>query len=360
MRKLLITLLTILIIVVLIVFILTDRFNTEKILGTIEEKTGLNIQLLDEGVWKFYPSITYSNSNVKIMNKDSSFTVENSNILINKSYWPTSPVWMDIIASTVNYKGMEMRNAVLQAKYAKNIIHIEKLTGNIIEGLLNLNGKIDLEDKQTFTFQGQFKNISLNTLLKQSQLATWNRVNIKLSSPSFKVSGKKNKDQNWVTSLIGTFPIKGSLYFTSTDEERFGAALLSLLVEKIPSLTSVSRSVDFLLSTYANVPSSLNGILTLKNGWITSEEIFITNEEGKSTLKGSYNFLENTINGTIYFYEQDEIFLEASLLGAIENPQILVAGKVFSDKKEQPMQDIKQLLEKGLNSFIEKMLSTNE
>ena len=43
--------------------------------------------------------------------------------------------------------------------------------------------------------------------------------------------------------------------------------------------------------------------------------------------------------------EQDEIFLEASLQGKIENPQILVAGKVFSDQEDQPIQDIKQLLE---------------
>ena len=63
-------------------------------------------------------------------------------------------------------------------------------------------------------------------------------------------------------------------------------------------------------------------------------------------MKGSYSIVENTINGNIYFFEDNEIFLEASLQGAIENPQILVAGKVFSDQEEQPIQDLKQLFEK--------------
>ena len=360
MKKFIITLFTILIVGILIVLILRDRFSTETIFSTIEEQTGLKIELLDKNVWNFYPTITFSNSNVIITQKDSSLILQNADIQINRSYWPLSPVLINLNSPTVNYKGMEMRNAVLQAKYASSTIHIESLTGNIVEGTLQVEGNIELDDKQPFTIQGQFKNISLNSLLKQSQVATWDRINIKLSSPNFKISGKGNDDQDWITSLTGTLPIKGSFYFTSTNEERFGAALLSLLVEKIPGLTSISQSVNFLLSTYANVPSSLDGTLTLKDGSIASKEILLTNKEGKSTVKGSYSFIENTINGTIYFYEQNEIFLEASLQGAIENPQILVSGKVFSDQDEPPMQDIKQLFEKGINSFIEKLLTINE
>ena len=132
--------------------------------------------------------------------------------------------------------------------------------------------------------RGKFKNISLNTLLNQSQLATWERINIKLSSSNFKISGKGNDNQSWETSLSGKIPINGSIYFTSSDEERFGAALLSLLVEKIPDLKSISQSINFLLSTYANIPSSLNGTLIINNGLISSQEILVTNKEGKSFL----------------------------------------------------------------------------
>ena len=360
MKKIIVILFAISVIVAIFIFIVHDRFNTKYVINSIEEKTGLKIELLNNNFWSFFPIITYSNSNIIIKHKDSALTIHNASIQINKNYWPLSPFFINLEAPTIDFEGMEIRNVVVQIKYINNIIHIENLTGNIIEGTVQIEGNIDLDDTRPFNFQGQFNNISLNTLLQQSQVATWNRVNIKLSSPNFEVSGTANEDQNWKISLIGNLPIKGVIYFTSTDEERFGAALLSLLVEKIPSLTSVSQSIDFLLSTYANIPSSLNGTLTLKKGSIESDEIRITNKIGKSIVTGSYNFIENTINGKIYFYEENEIFLEASLQGEIENPQILVAGKVFSDQEEQPMQNIKQLLENGLNSFIDKLLTINE
>ena len=69
MKKFIVILLTILIISMLTVLILRDRFITEKIFSTIEEQTGLKIELLDKGVWNFYPNITYSNSNVTIIQK---------------------------------------------------------------------------------------------------------------------------------------------------------------------------------------------------------------------------------------------------------------------------------------------------
>ena len=360
MRKFIVILTAILIIVALIGLILHDRFNEEKILNIIKERTGLNFELQAKNVWDFYPQLNYINPNVNITKNNSSLNIQNAEIQITKSYWPLSPVLIYLKSSFINYEGMEMRNALLKAKYINSILHIENLNGNIVEGTINIEGKVDFDNNHPFVFQGQFKNISLNTLLKQSQVASWDRVNIKLTSSNFKISSKGNDDQDMMTSLIGTIPITGSIYFTSTDEERFGAAFLSLLVEKIPSLTSISKSVDFLLSTYANVPSSFNGILMLKDGSISSKEILIKNKNGKSTLNGSYNFIEDTINGKIYFYEKNEIFLEASLHGPIENPKILVAGKVFSDQEERPMQDIKQLLEKGINSFIEKILSKNE
>ena len=78
MKKFIITLFTILIVGILIVLILRDRFSNETIFSTIEEQTGLKIELLDKNVWNFYPTITFSNSNVIITQKDSSLILQNA------------------------------------------------------------------------------------------------------------------------------------------------------------------------------------------------------------------------------------------------------------------------------------------
>ena len=44
---------------------------------------------------------------------------------------------------------------------------------------------------------------------------------------------------------------------------------------------------------------------------------------------------------------------------ALQN-KIFIGGKSILDHKKEPIKDIKQLLEKGINSFIEKLLSKDE
>ena len=360
MKKISLYFLILLVTSIITLFIFKDQLIENFILNNIKKQTGLQIKLQENASWDLFPILNYYNSNVTISHESNSFKIDNAKINLNKNYWPLSPIFINLTSPAINYNGIEIRNSNIEVKYMNKTIYIKNFFGNIIEGNLFLTGVLDIDEKKPFNIKGKFENIPLNTLLKQSKIASWDRVKINLSSHNFNISGKINENKDWSKSITGTFPIKGSLYFTSSEEERFGAALLSILVEKIPSLISISKSVDFLLSTYANKPSNISGVLTLENGLIKSEEIFIKNEEGKSILKGSYNLLKNNIDGTIYFYKQKEIFLEASLKGNIANPQILIGGKVFSENEIKPMQNIKELLEKGINSFVEKMLMLNE
>ena len=360
MKKIFVSIFLILILIISIFIIIFNRFNSSVIINYVENKIGLEIQLINESIWSFYPDISYENSKVNIVHKNSALNIDNANIIINKNYWPLSPIKIFINSPIIHYEGMEMRDININAKYLYNTLHISNFNGKLVDGYVNSNGIIDLDDPYSFNFQGLFKNISLNALLNQSNIAKWDRVNIKLSSPNFQISGKKNINENFLNSIKGKIPINGSVYFISSEEERFGAAFLSLLVEKIPKLSSISQSVDFILSTYANIPSSINGIINISDGHIKSEEILIKNKKGKSTLRGNYNYIDNIIKSKVYFFKKNEIFLEASLEGKIENPKILVGGKVFIQNEEEPMQDIKNLLESGINKFIEKLLSVDD
>ena len=190
-------------------------------------------------------------------------------------------------------------------------------------------------------------------------MAKWDRVKIKLSSTNLSLSGIIN-DKNPLLVLKGTIPITGSLYLTTTEEERFGATFLSLLVEKIPSISSISKAVNFIVVNYSNIPISLNGVLQIKDGLILSDEILIQNNSDKSALNGFYNFIKNEIDGTIHFFEKNDVVVTAQLKGKIENPEILVGGKIFSENEEQPLQDIKKLFDEGINSLVDKLLNIDE
>ena len=359
MKKLFFILLSCIIIGAIIIFAVRDRFSIETIISNIENQTGLDIRFNDITTYIFYPSINFNNENVTISKKNIQLVIKKANINISKSYWPTSPINLSLTTSTINYQGIEIRDAVIDASYQNNIITINSFIGKIIEGDIDLIGKIEINEKQSFNIKGNFKNISLNTLLQQSQMAKWDRVNIKLSSTNLSLSGKIN-DKNPLLVLKGTIPITGLFYLTTTEEEKFGATFLSLLVEKIPDLSSISKSVNFIVFNYSNIPTSLDGVLQINDGLIFSDEILIKNISGKSTFNGFYNFIKNEIDGTIHFFENNDVVIKAQLKGKIDNPEILVGGKIFSENEEQPLQDIKKLFDEGINSLVDKLLNINE
>ena len=189
MKKLFFIFLSCIIIGTIIIFAVRDRFSIESIISNIESQTGLDIQLNDDSKYVFYPSINFNNENVTISKKNIELIIKKSKINVSKSYWPTSSINLNLTTSAINYQGIEIRNAFIDASYQNNILTINNFTGNIIEGDVDLNGKIEFNEKQAFNIKGNFNNIALNTLLQKSQIAKWDRVKIKLSSTNLSLSG---------------------------------------------------------------------------------------------------------------------------------------------------------------------------
>ena len=308
---------------------------------------------------KFYPEIILSNPNTKIFHKKSSILINNASLIIKKNYWPFSPFYINLKSPLININGIEFKNTDADIVYDKNFINITKLKSNIIEGSVDLNASIDLQKGRRFLINGKLQNIPLNTLLQKLDITKWDKLRIKFSADNFKISGILGDKEKLIKSLNGEADILGSLYLISTDEERFGAALLSLLVEKIPSISSMSKSIDFILSTFGNTNSAISGSLKINNGLITSENIDIKNEYGKSSIKGSVNLINYDLNGNAFFYKDNKIFAETSILGNIKNPKFIIDGNAINNDNNEIPRDIKKIFEEGISSLVDKLLKIN-
>ena len=276
-----------------------------------------------------------------------------------KSYWPFSPFYFDIYSPLININGIEIKNSSINVSYKNDIITFDSFEGDLNEGKFKLFGKINLDNKNYFDVTGKFKNISLNTILNQLDIAVWERLTVKLTSNNFNINGYAENKSSILKSLSGKGQISGSAYLITSDEERFGAALLSLLVEKLPSIAPISKSVNFVITTYGNVPTSIEGVVDINDGKISSKNIDIKNDYGKSSLVASLDMINKNVDGKIIFFENNEVFLEALLNGDISNPKILIDGEIFSDKNSTP-KDIKKIFEEGISSLIDNLLNINE
>ena len=255
--------------------------------------------------------------------------------------------------------GVSVKNSSINASYKNDIITFDNFEGDLIEGKFKIFGKINLDNKNYFDITGKFKNISLNTILNQLDIAVWERLTVKLSSNNFNINGYAENKNSILKSLSGKVKISGSAYLITSDEERFGAALLSILVEKLPSIAPVSKSVNFVINTYGNVPTSIEGVLDINEGKISSKNIDIKNDYGKSSLIASLDLINKNVDGKIIFFENDEVFLEALLNGDINNPKILIDGEIFGDENSTP-KDIKKIFEEGISKLIDNLLNINE
>ena len=153
--------------------------------------------------------------------------------------------------------------------------------------------------------------------------------------------------------------LEGSLFFVSTEEERFGAALLSLLADKINEMISVSKSVSYLINNFADYPTSISGKLFFKNGVISSKELLMENAKGKASMNAKFDIKTNKIDGIINFYESNQVILVAELKGNLENPEILVGGEIFSKNEKNETKNIKKIFEEGIESLVNKLIENN-
>ncbi len=225
---------------------------------------------------------------------------------------------------------------------------------------MQLKGNLFLTNDKPYNFSGEFNNISVNRIFQQTGSEIWDRFNIKISSNEFNIKGSARNKKDALNSLKGTANINGSLYFQSTNEERFGAALLSLLVEKVPSISSISNSINYIIVNYGDIPTSLKGKFTIDNGLIKTEKFSIENEHNKSEMNASLNLANNKIDGNIIFYKDEEIFIESFIDGSLQNPEILVDGKIFNKNSNEKKNDIRKIFQDGINSLVDELLKIDD
>jgi len=358
-RKIVFFLISLTIIFSILYFVLKEKINIENISQSIKRDTGLSVNLQNNHKWSYYPNIVYQN-NLSITNNSGDLISEKGQINVVRDYKINAPFIINYQSPSILYKGINFRNAQIESEYYNKIINLKKFTANVIEGKINLNGDFYLKDNKEIYLNGSYNNISINRILKQLKITNWDRVQIKLSSSDFSINTIANTSPEIIENLNGKMKITGSIFFVSTEEERFSAAFLSLLADKFINIKPLSKSISYLLDKFADQPSNIYGILNINEGILTTEKLLINNIKEKALLTGSLNLSSNSIDAKIDLYENDVIFLTAELKGNLENPKILIGGQIFSKDVISKPQNIKEIFEKGIQTLVDDILNLND
>ena len=118
--------------------------------------------------------------------------------------------------------------------------------------------------------------------------------------------------------------------------------------------------VNYIIVNYGDIPTSLKGKFTIDTGLIKTEKFSIENEHNKSEMNASLNLANNKIDGNIIFYKDEEIFIESFIDGSLQNPEILVDGKIFNKNSKEKKNDIRKIFQDGINSLVDELLKIDD
>ena len=355
-------------IIILAIIISSIYFNLQKydynyFIKKIENDYKLQVD--NQGVYKinFFPKFNISIKNLEITHESNNLLIKSRKMNVNiiKKYQNWRDTKFYIYSPSIVINGVPLRETNIEGNFKGSKIVIKNFDGKINEGLFSLNIELINELSKKVNINGSFSNISLTTVLNQSKQIDWKRVNIKLKSKNFNIESEGRTSIEIINNLEGHIPLEGLFYINATADERFGVALLNILSEKIPELNEISKSIDFIFSKYADIPSRINGNIILNKGELTTEDFFIINDNAKMKTEIIYNILNDKINGNLHLLNSDdEMIITAQLKGTLNNPQILVGGKNFlKNEDKEPLKDLKFIIEKGITNIFQKLLEKN-
>jgi len=359
MKKKLILPISLIIIFALIFFVIKDKLDINKLFENIENNTNINIKLKNNQQWSFYPKISYQN-NLSIHSNSGDLIIENGKINIARDYGIASPFVIKYQSPSILYKGINFRDSKIESKYSNKIINLNKFSANILDGNIDISGYLSANNNKEITLNGSYNNILINKILKQLKISNWERVKIKLSSSHFSLYSINGTPEKIIENLNGEMNIAGSVFFVSKEEERFSASFLSLLAAKFVNIKSLSQSLNYLLDKFADIPSNISGKINFNEGILTTEKLLIENQKEKALLSASLDLKSNKINGKVDLYDNNIIFLTVEIKGVLENPEILIGGKVFTEKGITKPLNIKEVFEKGIQSIVDNILNLND
>ena len=351
----------ILIFIIILSYYTLKKYDYNYFLDLIEKR--LNVKIIEKGSYELdlFPSINLKQKNLKLSRNENEIKLISykTDIEIIKEYLSFYKTKFYIETPSVSINNINLRNVVVKGSNEKSTTKIEKFFSNVNEGELSFYGDFFNDNKIKIDMNGNFKNLSLTRLLNQLNKISWNRIEIKLRS-NFQMYTEGSNNRELIENLYANIPVKGIFYINTSQEERFGIALLNVLSEKMPEIRDISKSINFLISKYADIPSDIEGVIKIEKGILNTNNLLITSDDAKIKVDMSYNIANNNIDGKLLFIDNEEMILSTQLKGSIENPEILVGNVVLgTSEEEKNMQDLKFIIEKGITNIFQKLLEKN-
>ena len=131
-------------------------------------------------------------------------------------------------------------------------------------------------------------------------------------------------------------------------------------VNLLPDYKKLGKSLSQIVNNFSDTPAIIEGELNISNGKIQTTDLHVKNNNNRINLKGSYDIPSDFFDAQIFFFETEELIVEAIISGSLKNPSIQIINENNLIDDTQINNDLKKVFEDGINTLIDKLLNLNE
>ncbi len=253
--------------------------------------------------------------------------------------WSRDPIDLSVLraldaevtvkAAALTHGNWQIDRAILEASLSDGLLDLERFTGTLHGGGVQLAGTLDARGDPQAGFALTAVEVDFGALLRAQ--AGFDRLSGPLSlNANFTAEGRS--EAALVSSLAGEGNLSGQLTFETKAGEQSDGALLSILGAGVPVVQGLTDAGILLLDNFAGKPAVLTGTFTAERGIVRTRDTRLDSQGATALTEADVDLPAWTIDSHTEVFQAaapQTLYLSVAARGPLDEPDIEIGGQAF-------------------------------
>ncbi len=254
--------------------------------------------------------------------------------------WSRDPIDLSVLravdaevtvkAAALTHGNWQIDRANLEASLNDGLLDLERFTGSLHGGSVQLAGKLDARGNLQAGFALTAIEVDFGALLRAQ--AGFDRLSGPVSlNANFTAEGRS--EAALVSSLAGEGSLSGQLTVKTTAGEQVGGELLGVLGAGVPVVRGLTDAGVLLLDNFAGKPATLTGTFTAERGIVRTRDTRLDGQGATALTEADVDLPAWTIDSHTNVFQAaapQTPYLSVVVRGPLDDrPDIEIGGQAF-------------------------------
>jgi uncharacterized protein involved in outer membrane biogenesis len=241
---------------------------------------------------------------------------------------------LDLTAQALALDRLRLEEAALRADLRDGRLRIERLTGKLAGGGLELSGEVAAADGLDADLELAAKGVDIGALLAVG--ADFERIAGPLDL-TIDLATRGASEAALIGGLSGRGKLEGRITLEVTSADLEAAHGLDLPGGGVAKVAGIGEAAEMLRAAFAESPAELAASFTIENGAVATEDLRFEGTGGYAVTQGSLRLPQWRVKSRSNVFragDGGQAYLSLDLEGPLDEPDMRLAGLAFQPKEE--------------------------